>query len=92
MDLLSDKEIKNLPVESKNGTKIGRVVGFEIEPDSQTVLNYLVKPKQVVKGIFEGNLVIHREQVIDLSKHKMIVEDSVALSPQRKSEAAALPS
>lgn len=90
MDLLSDKEIKNLPVESKDGTKIGRIVGFEVEPDSQTVLNYLVKPKQVVKGIFEGNLVVNREQVIELSRYKMTVDDSVTRSPQRKPEAAAL--
>jgi sporulation protein YlmC with PRC-barrel domain len=91
MELLSDKEIKNLPVESKSGTKIGRVVGFEVELDSQAVLNYLVKPKQMVKGIFEGNLLINREQVIEISKYKMIVDESVSLSAQRKPEPVALP-
>jgi sporulation protein YlmC with PRC-barrel domain len=92
MNLLTEKEIKNLPVESKNGTKIGRLIGFEIEPDSQTIINYLVKPKQVVKGIFEGNLIVNREQVIEISKYKMIIDDSVTRFSQRKSEVAALSS
>lgn len=90
MNLLSDKEIKNLAVESKNGTKIGRVVGIEIEPDSQTIMNYLIKPKQVVKGIFEGNLIINRERVIEINEEKMIVDDSVAQSQQGKTEPVAV--
>ena len=91
MQTISDKEIKNLPVEGKHGNRIGRVVGIEIELESQVVLNYLVKPKQVVKGIFEGNLIINREQVIELSKDKMIVDDTGPLQSRGEPEAAALP-
>ena len=86
MQIISEKQIKNLPVEGKGGNKIGRVIGIEIEPESQSIINYLVKPRQVVKGIFEGNLVINREQVIELNKERLIVDDSMLSGQHNKPE------
>lgn len=71
---ITDKQFKNLVVETQDGIPIGRVLGFVCDPDSQTIIQYEVKPKQVVKGIVEGNLLIHRNQVIELTDKKMIVD------------------
>jgi len=84
MELLQDKEIKNLPVYGKSGSKIGRVVGFDLDPESQAIVSYYVKPQQVIKGIFEGKLIVSREQVIEINKEKMIVDDSVVQSNEKK--------
>ena len=86
MEILQDKEIKNLPVYGKNDNQIGRVVGFDIDVESQTIINYYVKPQQVIKGIFEGNLLISREQVIEINKEKMTVDDSIEKVSEKKLE------
>jgi len=88
MEILQDKEIKNLPVYGKSGSKIGRVVGFDIEVESQDIIKYHVKPQQVIKGIFEGNLMVSREQVIEINKEKMVVDDSVEKTSGKKVEIA----
>jgi len=88
METLQDKEIKNLPVYGKSSSQIGRVVGFDIDAESQSIINYYVKPLLVIKGIFKGNLIISREQVIEISKEKMIVDDSVEQASEKKVEIA----
>jgi sporulation protein YlmC with PRC-barrel domain len=75
MIILNDKDLKNLPVEDQNGKHIGRVVGFEIEADSQTIVNYIVSPKQVMQGIFEGKLIINNVQVVELTKEKLVIDN-----------------
>jgi sporulation protein YlmC with PRC-barrel domain len=88
METISDKEIKNLPVYGKSNSKIGRVIGFDLDSESQSVIRYHVKPQQVIKNIFRGNLIISREQVIEINKEKMIVDDSVEQVSEKKVEIA----
>lgn len=77
MNIISDKELKNLFVETTQGIQIGRIVGFEFDGDTQSVVHYEVKPKRLVSGIVDGNLRVHRDQVVSITSQKMIVEDLV---------------
>lgn len=68
--------LKNLPVFTQSGLKLGQMVDFEIDAESQSILRYIVSRGKLV-GRFQRPLLIHRQQVISISSEKMIVEDAV---------------
>ncbi len=76
MKILSRK-LNNLPVETKSGNSLGKVNGFVVDTDVQSVLEYYVKPAGMVAGLVKGKLIIARGQVIEITKQKMIVDDAV---------------
>ena len=67
-------DILDLPVETQKGIQLGKVDGAIIDIDSQSIYQYSVKPSGIT-NIFEKELLIHRDQVINITKEKMIVED-----------------
>jgi sporulation protein YlmC with PRC-barrel domain len=71
------KSLINLPVFSQSGDSLGKITGFEIDPDSQSILRYYVKPHKLIKALLSKQLIIHRSQVISIDEKKMIVEDAV---------------
>lgn len=75
--MLDSKILLKLPVYTKSGTHLGKVVGFEFEQDAQMIVRWNVKPKGVAAQLVGGNLIIGREQVISISREKMVVEDGV---------------
>lgn len=83
------KAIINLPVETKSGQKLGRVVDFEIDPLTGKITDYYVKSVNVIEGLFQKELIINQSQVISIDKKKMMVEDGavelkagIKLSPE----------
>lgn len=84
--LLPHNAILGLPVETKSGAPLGKIIGFLLDPDTHVVVQY-----EVGRGVFHTRktaLLVHREQVIDITPKKMIVEDgeraagAPVLSPQ----------
>ena len=75
--LINFSHLKNLPVFTQSGLFLGRIVDLEIDADSQSIINYLVQRGRLV-GRWQKPLLIHRQQVISISKEKMIVEDAIA--------------
>ena len=69
--------LTGLKVETESGRKLGKVESFNIETDSQSILEYKIKPFGLVKGLVARELIIPRGQVIDISENKMIVEDLI---------------
>ena len=74
--LISHKQLKDLPVVTESGKEIGRLEDLVIEADSQSVINYIVKPTYLLEELIKGNLVINRGQVIDITSKKIIVQDN----------------
>ena len=74
--LISNEKLIDLPVHTLSGQHLGKIHSFTIEADSQFIKKYFVKPSGVV-NIFSKDLTIDKEQVIDITKDKMIVDDSV---------------
>ncbi|MGC9049100.1 MAG: PRC-barrel domain-containing protein [Patescibacteria group bacterium] len=75
-DFREEKNIIGLMVYTQGGIFLGRVVDFEIEPNSGQIVKYFVKSKNPIKNLFQRKLVISKEQVISIDKEKMIVEDN----------------
>lgn len=83
--LMDNKRLTHLKVETQSGQEIGRVEGFEIETDSQSIINYIVSPAKLIK-IKDDTLIINRGQVIDISEKKMVVEDNVFKQKRAKNK------
>lgn len=71
---ISTKQLIGLPVVTKSGLKLGRIVNCLVDIDSQSILQYTVK-----EGLVAGRktLLINRGQVISISSDKMVVDDAV---------------
>lgn len=67
-------KLKNLPVFTRSGIKLGQIADIEIDLDSQSIIRYVVRRGMVSRQ----TLMIHRSQVICITGEKMVVEDSVA--------------
>ncbi|MFH1890705.1 MAG: PRC-barrel domain-containing protein [Candidatus Kuenenbacteria bacterium] len=74
--LIYNQQLKNLPVVTESGKKIGQVVDFSVQTESQSIITYTVKPVTFLKNLINGNLIINRGQVIDITAEKIIVQDN----------------
>ena len=74
--IFSHKNLINLPVETKSGHKLGRICDYEIEIDTQKIMRYHVKSDRLISHLLAKELIVHSEQVINITPEKMIVEDN----------------
>jgi sporulation protein YlmC with PRC-barrel domain len=77
MQLINNQQLKKVKVETKSGRFLGQIVDFEVDTDTGIINHYYVKSTTPIVGLFEGKLVINREQIIYFDDKKMVVEDSV---------------
>ncbi len=78
--LLATRQLFKLSVYTRSGVLVGKLVGFEFEAESQTVLRYEVR-----RSLFGPPLLIHRDQVISITNEKMIVADAAVPAESRSS-------
>ncbi len=77
MSVLDEKKILKLPVETKSGVKLGRVIGFDFDCEGQAILRWRVRPHGLTSRVLPHPLLITREQVLSITAEKMTVEDNV---------------
>lgn len=78
MPFVTSDLLFQIPVETTDGRSLGRVVGLEIDIDSQSILRYQVRPKGLVAGVLNRrDLLISRGQVVSITKEKMVVESGM---------------
>lgn len=76
--LISSKNLLGLPVFTKLGQELGKISGFDLDIDTQSITKYYVKKHSILAELLgERDLLIDQSQVVSISKEKMIVEDSV---------------
>lgn len=69
-------------VRTKSGRQLGTVVDVTIDPDSQTILQYHVKPSRLLPDAVWAPLLVHRNQVISIDRDTMVVEDATLAGEQ----------
>ena len=79
--LMTNKQLTKLPVMTESNKEVGRIINFNIETESQSISSYTVKPIKLIEGLFKGNLLINRGQIIDIQKDKIIIENNFSKSP-----------
>ncbi|MEK7189049.1 MAG: PRC-barrel domain-containing protein [Patescibacteria group bacterium] len=82
--LLDIKNILDLPVETQSGVRLGKVESVVVEIETQSVYQYQVKPGGISHLFGKASLLVHRDQVLAITKEKMTVEDSVAAAAQER--------
>jgi sporulation protein YlmC with PRC-barrel domain len=69
------REVIGNRVVTQSGQSLGRVVDFEIDTISQNIIRYYTQGDLL--GFLKEPLIINANQVIEIKKDKIIVEDMV---------------
>ena len=73
---INNQQLINLPAITQSGQELGVVEGFNIDIESQSILEYKIKPSSLVKELIAGDFIIPRGQIIDITKDKLVVKDT----------------
>lgn len=73
--LISDKQLIGLRVETASREHIGHVAGLEIDIESQSILNYFIRPAGLVGGLLGSERIVARGQVVSITSERMVVEN-----------------
>ena len=84
-----DKELRNVPVETKSGTMLGKLSGYIMDSGSHMVVQYVVKKAHPLAKILPSELLIHSDQVISIEPDKIVVDDAVEAASEREAVASA---
>lgn len=74
---ISSIKLIGLIVETQSGQKLGKIESFNIDIETQSILEYIIKSSNLVAGLIKDDLIISRGQVIDITDKKMLVDDNV---------------
>lgn len=69
--IINLRQLKKLPVYTKSGTKLGKIVDINFLVDTHSVHQYVIRP-----NFFGRILLVATNQVIEINDEKMIVEDA----------------
>lgn len=67
----------HLPVRTESRRSLGVVVEIVVEPDTQSIIAYHVKPSRLLPDAVVAPLIINRAQVVEMSSEALIVDDAV---------------
>ena len=74
--IISNKDLINLPVETRSGDSLGKVTGFDIDADNGQILKYYVSGSNIFKLIIsDEKMLVDKDQVIEITREKMVVID-----------------
>lgn len=70
--MINLRQLKKLPVYTKLGIKLGKVIDINFLVETQSISQYIVRP-----NFFGRILLINASQVLEINDEKMVVEDTV---------------
>lgn len=63
-----------LKVESKKGSKLGKVADYTVIPDD-FIVQQLIVHRPALKSFIDPELTIHRKEIVEITDYKVIVKD-----------------
>lgn len=63
-----------LKVETKKGSKLGKIINFTVNSDNFTVQQIIVR-RPAFKSFIDPELTIHRREIVEVTDYKIIVKD-----------------
>ena len=79
-----------LKVETKEGTKLGKVIDYIVETDSYKIVQLIVK-RPLLKALNDPELVIPRSEIVEVADTKIIVKDEEEKIRQKAAREAFTP-
>lgn len=71
-----------LKVETKKGSKLGKVVNFTVTDDNFSVQQIIVK-RPTIKSFLDSELTIPRSEIVEITDYKIIVRDEEKVIKER---------
>ena len=72
----------DLKVETKKGSKLGRVLDFTVTNDNFSVQQIIVK-RPTIKSFWDSELIIPRSEIVEITDYKVIVKDEEKVLKER---------
>jgi len=82
--LINQKQLKQVRAETQSGQFLGYIADFELETDTGIIEQYYIKSNNLISGLWEGKLLINKNQIINFDENKMVVEDNVLKEKAQK--------
>lgn len=67
-------DLIGLKVETKKGSKLGKIIDFSLTSDDFTIQQIIVK-RPTIKSFVDPELTIHRREIIEIDDYKVVVKD-----------------
>lgn len=67
-------DLIGLKVETKKGSKLGKVMDYTVSLDNLTVQQIIVK-RPMFKNLIDPELTIHRKEIVRITDYKVIIKD-----------------
>ena len=67
-------DLLSLKVESKKGTKLGRIIDYTVTSEDYVIQQLIVK-RPVLKAFIDPELTIPRSEIVEVTDYKVIVKD-----------------
>lgn len=77
MRALIKKNLLGLPVFTRSGAALGKLMDVELDVEAHLVMSYHVRTSQLLPGFLSKQIVVGREQVVSITAEKIIVEDTI---------------
>jgi len=74
---INNQQLINLPVVTEAGHQLGVVESFNVDIESQSVLEYVIKPSNLIAELINNELIVSRGQVVEITQDKIIVNDNI---------------
>ena len=71
-----------LKVETKKGSKLGKVIDFTVTEDNFSIQQIIVK-RPTIKSFLDSELVIPRSEIVEITDYKIIVRDEEKVIRER---------
>lgn len=73
---INSKQLMGLPVITKSGQDLGKVVSVDIDVDSGRLTTIRVKTRGLVKGLLDTDLLVDWSQVVSIDAERVVVQDA----------------
>lgn len=67
-------DLIGLKVETKKGSKLGKIIDFSLTSEDFTIQQIIVK-RPTIKSFIDPELTIHRREIVEITDYKVIVKD-----------------
>lgn len=72
----------DLKVETKKGSKLGKITDYTVTSEDFTIQQIIVK-RPTLKSLIDPELTIHRKEIIEITDYKVIVKDEEKVIKKR---------
>lgn len=75
---INNQQLINLPVVTEAGHQLGVVESFNVDIESQSILEYTIKPSSLIAELINGEFIISRGQIVTITQNKIIVDNNIS--------------